>query len=268
MNKEKKYVVIGNPIEHSLSPQLHSHWFKKNNIKATYEKKRLEDNNLENLILELKKNIIDGINVTVPFKKKVIKYLDKLSPEANDTQSVNTIYLDINGNIIGHNTDIVGFVSAINDTGFSLANKKVLILGAGGVVPSIVYGLNSLKVSEITIMNRTKQKSEELKKMFQNLKVIEWGDIPNFDLIINATSVGINKNDKLNLNFEKMGTNKFFYDVIYNPAKTDFLIKAKELGNQTENGKKMFLYQAAAAFEIWHGFKPELSDEIFDILDK
>ena len=104
----KKFFVIGNPISHSLSPELHNFWIKKNNINAVYEKKKLEEKELKNFIDNLRKNKIHGINVTVPFKNKVIKYLDKLSLEVETTQSVNTIYKS-GDNIIGHNTDVAGF---------------------------------------------------------------------------------------------------------------------------------------------------------------
>ena len=263
----KKFLVIGNPIDHSLSPKLHNYWIKTNNIDAIYEKQKLDYSELENLILEVKKQKIHGINVTVPFKKAVIPYLDKLSVEAKNTQSVNTIYLE-NNKITGHNTDIDGFKLSIKKIKFDLSKKKVLILGAGGVVPSIIFALNKMKAFQILISNRTKKKAENLKKLFKNLDVVDWGDIPNFDMIINATSVGLKKEDIINLDFSSVGKNKFFYDVIYNPKETNFLKKGRELGNITENGKLMFVYQAISAFNIWHGVKPEINNEIIKLLDK
>jgi len=262
----KKYLVIGNPIEHSLSPRLHNFWIKKNNIDAIYKKQKLEADKLEDLILKVKEKKIQGVNVTVPFKNTIIPLLDKLSTEAQNTQSVNTIYLD-NNETIGHNTDIDGFELGIKKLKLNLSNKKVLILGAGGVVSSIIFALNKMNVSEIIISNRTKQKAENLKNLFNNLKIIDWGDIPNFDMIINATSVGLNEKDELNLDFSLVGKNKFFYDVIYNPKETNFLKLGKKLGNITENGKLMFIYQAFSAFNIWHGVKPEINDEVIKILD-
>ena len=178
----KKYLVIGNPIEHSLSPKLHSYWIKNNDIDAIYEKEKLEEHDLKNLILKVKEKKIHGINVTVPFKKAVIPYLDKLTTESENTQSVNTIYLE-DDKIVGHNTDINGFELSIKRSKFDLFNKKVFILGAGGVVPSIIYALNKMKVSKIFISNRTKKKAENLKNLFNNLNIIEWGKIPNFDII-------------------------------------------------------------------------------------
>ena len=96
---------------------------------------------------------------------------------------------------------------------------------------------------------------------------MEWGQLPNFNMIINATSIGLNKNDLINLDFSKIEKGKFFYDVIYNPRETNFLKIAKKLGNETENGKKMFINQAAAAFKIWHGFQPEIDEKVNNLLD-
>ena len=153
----KKYFVIGNPIDHSLSPKLHNYWFKANKIDAIYEKKKIEEKNLQTIISKIKEKKINGINVTVPFKKSVIRYLDKLSQEAEQTQSVNTIILS-NNNLVGHNTDIAGFAKAIKSLNLDIKGKKILILGAGGVVPSIIFALSKMNVSKIIVSNRTKKK--------------------------------------------------------------------------------------------------------------
>ena len=196
----KKYLVIGNPIQHSLSPLIHNHLFKKYNIEASYEKKLINRNSLKDLILDIKDKKIDGINVTVPFKNEVIPYLDELSLEAKTTQSVNTTYYDKN-KIIGHNTDIEGFESSIIDTEYKIKNKKILILGAGGVVSSIIFALNKMEVSKIFISNRTKEKAEKFKNLFKNIFVIDWGELVDVDVIINATSIGLNIEDVINLDF-------------------------------------------------------------------
>ena len=158
----KKYLVIGNPINHSLSPELHNHWIKQNRLDAIYEKKKLNSNDLEELILNVKKGNINGANVTVPFKNAIIPYLDELSNEAKKTRSVNTVYLK-DKKVIGHNTDIEGFENAIKNIDFNLKNKKIFILGAGGVVPSIIYALIKMGSSEIMISNRTEKKGDEVK---------------------------------------------------------------------------------------------------------
>ena len=260
----KKYFVIGNPIDHSLSPKLHNHWLKENKIDAVYDKKKIDENDLENIITKLKKKQINGINVTVPFKKIVIPYLDKLSFEAEQTQSVNTILLN-NDNLEGHNTDIAGFIKSIKNLNFDIKGKKIFILGAGGVVPSIIFALNKMNVSKIIISNRTKKKAEELKSQFHNLEILDWGDINDFDVIINATSLGLNK-ESINLDFSKFVNDKLFYDVIYNPEETNFLKQGKKLGNKTENGKLMFIYQAFEAFKLWHGIEPQINSNTLKII--
>jgi len=231
-----------------------------------YEKEKIEDNDLENLILKVKNKIIHGINVTVPFKKEVIPYMDKLKTESENTKSVNTIYLE-NDKIIGNNTDINGFELSIKRSKFDLFNKKVFILEEKRVVPSIIYALNKMKASKILNSNRTKEKAENLKKLFKNIKIIKWGEIPNFDMIINATSVGLKKEDNINLDFSSVGKDKFFYDVIYNPKETNFLKTGKNTGNITLNGKMMFIYQALSAFKIWHGVEPEINEDVIKLLD-
>ena len=123
-----------------------------------------------------------------------------------------------------------------------------------------------MKASKIILTNRTKKKAENLKKLFKDLEIINWGQIQKFDMIINATSIGLKASDELKLDFSKFGKNKFFYDVIYNPKETNFLKNAKKLGNRIENGKKMFIHQAAQAFKIWHRIKPEINEEVDKLL--
>ena len=261
----KKYFVIGNPINHSLSPKLQNWWLKENNIDAKYDKIKLEDHEIKNFIQDIKEQKITGCNVTVPFKKKVIPFLDKLSHEAEQTQSVNTITFD-NGDLIGHNTDIGGFDTAIKKLNFKLKGKKVLILGAGGVVPSIIFALKNMDVQEIIISNRTRERAETLKVLFNNLKILEWGDLTDFHMIINATSLGLN-NEKINLDFSSLGHDKLFYDVIYNPQETRFLKMGKQLGHKIQNGKTMFVYQALEAFKLWHNIEPKINAVTFKLLD-
>ena len=262
----KKFLVIGNPIEHSLSPKLHNYWIKNNNINAVYEKQKLIENDLERIISQVREKKINGINVTVPFKKAVISYLDELTVEANKTQSVNTIYLK-NNKLVGDNTDIIGFQKSVEDIKYDLDNKEVFILGAGGVVPSIIFALIKMKVSKIIISNRTREKADVLKKSFKNIEIVDWGKAPNFDMIINATSLGLKKEDRINVDFLSTIKNKFFYDVIYNPQETNFLKVGKELGNRTLNGKMMFIYQALSAFYLWHGLKPDVNEDVMKLLD-
>ena len=124
-----------------------------------------------------------------------------------------------------------------------------------------------MQVSKIIVSNRTREKAETLKRSFNNLEVIDWGKITNFDMVINATSIGLKKNDQINLNFTEFGNDKFFYDVIYNPEETDFLRKGKKLNNKIENGKKMFIYQAQASFKIWNSLEPMIDEKVMELVN-
>ena len=263
----KKFLVIGNPIEHSLSPVLHNYWFKQYNIEAQYEKKQLSEKDLKNIITDIRNDEILGINVTVPFKKSIIPFLDKLTVEAKRTQSVNTIF-KVDNKIRGHNTDIGGFANSLDQLKFKIKGKKAFILGAGGVTPSIIFALEALEALKIFVSNRTKQKTEELKKLFPKIEILDWGKKPpEFDIIVNTTSVGLKENEKIELDFSEC-KDKLFYDVIYNPSQTKFLSDAQKSKNETQNGLGMFIYQAQESFEIWHGFAPEIDEKIYTILHK
>ena len=195
----------------------------------------------------------------------MIPFLDKLSLEAEQAQSVNTICFN-NGDLVGHNTDISGFQKAINSLDYEIKDKKILILGAGGVVPSLIVALNKLEASEITISNRTSKKAEDLKIQFNKINTVSWGEVPDFDMIINATSLGLN-NETIDLNTANIGDGKLFYDVIYNPGESNFLKDGKKLGNQTENGKFMFVYQAFESFKLWHDLEPTVNNQILNLLN-
>jgi len=257
----KKYLVIGNPIEHSLSPKLHNYWLNKNQVDGNYVKKLLTEEKVGEF-LKLNQNI-SGINVTVPFKKTVLNYCTELTELASISQSVNTIIFS-NEKIIGDNTDIYGFEQSLKDLNFDGLNKTAYILGAGGVVSSVVIALNKLGVKKIVISNRTKNKAEALAKEY-NLVVSDWGKIVDFDIVINCTSIGLEQGESLGLNFSKV-KDKIFYDIIYKP-KTKFLIDAEGLGNKIIDGKMMFLYQAQKSFEVWHGIKPEINQEVKNLLN-
>ena len=261
----KKYLVIGNPIGHSLSPKLHNYWIKENNLDAIYEKKQINEIDIKDIINKVKNNEINGVNVTLPFKKSVISFLDELGDFAKKTYSVNTIYKN-NNKIVGENTDVVGFKNAIEHSKYTVKGKKIFILGAGGVTSSIIHALNQMEASIIMLSNRTKEKAESLKKIYPNLELVNWGNIKNFDMIINTTSLGLKKNDKIDINYDEIGNGKFFYDLIYNPKKTNFLLEAQKRGNKIENGKMMFIYQAQNSFKMWTGILPQINEKVIKLL--
>ena len=261
----KKFLVIGNPIDHTLSPKLHNFWIKKFNLDSIYGKLVTHKSDLAELCENLKQGQLNGINVTVPFKKEIIPYINVLSGHALRTKSINTVSVE-NGNLIGHNTDIDGFELSIKKLNYNVTNKTIIILGAGGVVPSIIYALKRMNASKIFVSNRTKGKADELKNMFNDLMVLDWGDLVDFDMIINATSVGLKKENDFDHDFSQFGKNKFFYDVIYDPYETKFFNTGNQKGNYFENGLNMFLYQAQKAFNIWHKVEPAINTKVTEFL--
>ncbi len=133
------------------------------------------------------------------------------------------------------------------------------------MVSSIILASKRLGAAKIILSNRTKNKADDLKKKYTDLEIIDWGETPDFNMIINATSLGLKNDDQIKLNYADIGTNKLFYDIIYNPSKTKFLSKAKQFGNQIENGKMMFIYQAQLAFKIWHNILPKIDKKLLDL---
>ncbi len=257
----KKHLIIGKPISHSLSPQIHNYWFKENNINGSYEKIEPENDELDNIVKQIKEKKIHGINVTVPYKQAVIPFLETLSPTAEKTNSVNTIY-NKNGKIHGDNTDVYGFEQSIVNCELDLNDKYAFIFGAGGVVPSIITALTNLKIKKIYLSNRTNEKAEIIKKRFKFIQIIDWGKIKDCDFFINCTSVGLKKGDKINFNLNELSSDKIFYDIIYNPPVTSFLSEANSAGHKIINGRDMFIYQAQRAFNLWHNLTPKIDKNL------
>ena len=278
----KRYLVIGNPIGHSLSPLIHNHWMKKYRlVDSIYEKRKVEEKDLENIIEKIREGEIVGVNVTVPFKKLIIPFLDKLDSSAEETQSVNTLF-KISNKVVGYNTDKAGFLETIKKLypknknsmmPLPLESKSILILGAGGVTSSIISALKAEGANNITLSNRTREKANEIKKLFPEIEVVDWGKRPSIcNVVINTTSVGLTKDEELKIDFsdydKDFHKNFLFYDLIYNPKETVFLKKARLRGNKTINGKMMFLNQAKYAFNIWTSIVPEIDAEVIKLLDR
>ena len=270
---KKKFAIIGSPVSHSLSPIMHNYWFKKYNIDAEYDPLDIDKSEIQNVIDKIKNKEIKGINVTLPYKKSVISFLSKTINDANETHSVNTVMLDEKNNLIGENTDVFGFQAAYLKSipNQEKKNKKVLVLGAGGVAPSIILALLKSKMHNITLSNRTYEKSLFLKKNFKNLSIIKWNDlsieINKFDIIINATSLGLNSNDEFSSDFSNFKKNMVYIDTIYNPAETKMIKYFKSNKIRTHNGLNMLIYQGQKAFYLWNKINPEVDDELLKLLE-
>ena len=266
--KEKKFGIIGKPLSHSLSPILHNFWFKKYKVCANYSLIEIELSEIAEVIKKIRNNDLQGINVTVPYKQAVIPFLDSLINDAKKTLSVNTISLNKDGKVVGDNTDVYGlersFISKLDEQ--NITQKNFLILGAGGVTPSIIYALSKKGIKNISISNRTIKKAENIKNIFSFIKIIQWENIEaeaiNADVVINATSLGLKNGNNFKQEFMTTKPNLIYYDIIYNPEETMMIKKFKERKVQTYNGLDMFIYQGQKSFSIWNKIIPDLDEEM------
>ena len=267
---KKKFGIIGNPINHSLSPTLHNYWFKKYGLEAEYNIIESKDEDLPKIIDKIRNGTLTGINVTLPFKQKIINHIDRVVNDVELTGSVNTIFLDNNKTMIGENTDVFGLQAAYLKKIDNILNKRALIIGAGGVSPSVILSIKKSGVKNISITNRTKEKCLFLKKKFSFLNIISWDNlkdkIKDFDILINATSLGLKGGEEFNFNFSETKDDIIFIDTIYNPLETKSYKYLKEKGKRVFNGLDMFIYQGQKSFYLWNKINPEIDNELLDLL--
>ncbi len=267
---KKKFGIIGKPIKHSLSPVLHKYWFDKYGLDATYSIIEAEENNLKDIIKKIRDGELIGINVTLPFKQKIINKIDKTVNDAESTGSVNTIFLD-NGKVIGENTDVFGLQAAYLKEIDNCKSKNALVIGAGGVSPSVILSLQKSGVKQISITNRTNEKCIFIKKRFSHLKILPWeeleNEIKNYDIIINATSLGLKNGDDFNFNFLSTKQNVIYIDTIYNPLETKTYKFLKGEGKKVFNGLDMFIYQGQKSFYLWNKINPEIDNGVIELLN-
>ena len=268
--KKKSFAIIGDPIAHSLSPVLHNYWFNKYKIDANYSLLNIKEKDIESITDKLRNKELNGINITLPYKQKIIPFIDKLVNDAMSTNSVNTILLDDTNNLVGENTDVYGLQAAYLKEISNVRNKRALIIGAGGVSPSVIFALHKSKINNITIVNRTHDKSIFLKKKFNFLNILDWvslkQEICNFDIIINATSLGLKNGEDFKFNFDNVKSSMIYIDTIYNPIETKTLKYLKDNRIKTFNGLDMFIYQGQKSFYLWNKVNPEIDDQLIDLL--
>ena len=266
----KKYGIIGNPIKHSLSPTLHNYWFEKYKIDANYSIIEIENNELPNLINRIKNKDLIGINITLPYKQKIVPHIDVLINDAEITSSVNTVFLDDKGTIVGENTDVFGLQAAYLKEVDNISRRNALVIGAGGVSPSVILSLEKCGVKNISITNRTEDKCIFLKKKFKYLNIINWvnlkNELKNYDIIINATSLGLKNGQDFNFNFDQVKNSLIYIDTIYNPLETKTFKYLKERNIKVFNGLEMFIYQGQKAFYLWTKVNPEIDQKLIELL--
>jgi len=267
--KKNKFLVIGDPIKHSLSPILHNYWFSKYNINSLYFKKKVNRKNLNEIIKDIRKKIYCGANVTLPLKSSIIRHVDIVTPLVRKTNSINIVY-NKKGKLHGDNTDVFGFYNGILRK-IKKKCEKCLIIGAGGVTSSVIVALKKKwRLKKIYVANRNLRKSFILKRKFGKvIEVVKFKNLElffdNIDLVINTSSLGLKSKDKIKLNFSHF-KKKIFIDLIYNPEPTLFLKMAKKFNNHIYSGLPMFIYQAQKSFKIWTNILPKVNQGTHKLL--
>lgn len=243
--------VIGHPIAHSLSPQLHEQWLRASGLFGRYEAIDATPDELPALFAAMREGDWDGFNVTIPYKEVVVRYLDDLDEAAKHAGAVNTVYKR-DGRLIGTNTDGAGLVQALMP--YTDFTGRVLIVGAGGAARGIVQ---ALPTRDVTIVNRTVERAKALADTFGVVyTTFDEMDVSRYDVIIQTTSVGMDERSTP-LSLEGLRQNTVVCDIIYRPLVTPMLQEAKRRGAKVVTGVAMFVGQGALSFEKWTGVKPD-----------
>ncbi len=251
--------IFGHPVEHTLSPAMHNAAFKALGLNYCYVPFLVHPDYLEDAIKAIRALNLSGVNVTVPHKEKVMPLLDEINEEASFIGAVNTI-VNSEGRLIGYNTDGRGFMQALLENGISVEGRNVLIIGAGGASKAISYYL-SQKTKTLYLYNRSKNRTEklvqDLKKIRNNVSLIEdITSLERYHIIINATPLGLKKEDPLPFDTSLLRAEQTVCDLIY--KKTRVLEEASKKGCATLDGLGMLLWQGLFAFELWTGKKPQV----------
>jgi len=259
--KTRVCAIIGDPVEHSLSPVMHNAAFKELGLNLVYVAFTVTRNELKDAISGARSLGMRGLNVTMPHKNAVMSYLDETDSTAKAIGAVNTI-LNEQGKLIGFNTDGVGALRALKENGISPDGKKMLIVGAGGAAKAIAFQA-AQEVEELVILNRTSEKAEQLAEVLRREfgKRVNGGalsaevlkkELKTTDILVNATSVGMHPDvNRSPVPSDLLRRDLCVMDIIYNPLETKLVTDAKAVGAKVVLGLEMLLYQGAVAFEIW-----------------
>ena len=252
--------ILGNPLRQSMSPFLHNYWLKQNSLQYYYCKFQIE--NIKDINKAIVKLNIKGLNVTIPFKKKILKYLDNVDDISSSLRAVNTIKNN-NGKLQGYNTDVKGFLKGLSKLKKININKPALILGAGGASEAVIYSLREKGLKNIYLMNRTRKKAEIVAERQKKVIVKSWMQkdaINSAGLFVNATSLGMIGYPDLPISLNEADKDTKIYDVVYNPQETKLIKEAKANRLDYVTGLSMFLGQAQESFKIWFNINPKIND--------
>ena len=252
------YAVIGDPIDHSLSPNIHNAAFRHLKLDHTYIAYKILAGELSAGVDALKAIKIAGFNVTIPHKIEMMKFLDEMDTTCKVIGAVNTV-LNEDGKLKGYNTDMIGFLDPIKKRNLTIKDSQVLLLGAGGAARAIVTAMVKEKAGKITIVNRTLENANKLaefaKKIGGDVDIVSIHEanklITDYKFIINSTSIGM-RNEPSHISTENISKDSIVYDIVYQPINTELIKKSKENGATIFYGYDMLLSQAACSFEIWH----------------
>lgn len=260
--------VIGSPIAHSKSPQLHAHWLRTHGIRGHYIPMDVVHSNLEEVIRALPKAGFVGVNITVPHKEAVLAIADKITDRATLIGATNTLIFRQDGKIHADNTDGYGFIENLRTGAPNWRAKSgpAVVLGAGGAARAVIASLSDAGVPEIILTNRTRVRAERLKDDFgQRVRVVDWVQAGNVIdeavLVVNTTSLGMVGQPELRVPLDGLRKGMVVTDLVYNPLKTHLLQAADDVGCTTVDGLGMLLHQAVPAFERWFGVRPVVDDE-------
>jgi shikimate dehydrogenase len=254
------YCIIGDPIQHSLSPAMQNAAFKAAGLNSSYLAFRVKKGELGESIGSLRATGVSGFNITVPHKVEAMKYLDEFDSSASKADAVNTVH-NVSSILKAYNTDIYGFIHPLHLRNVKFKGIKVLLIGAGGAARAILAALEDERgISEVNIANRTQGKARDLLEMSRtrqlNCNMITWDEISKYsrkaELIVNATTIGMGNEPGL-LDYQDINKDAIVYDIVYRPVNTEFLENAKNAGADVVYGYEMLLYQGAKSFEIWTG---------------
>jgi shikimate dehydrogenase len=265
--------VVGHPVKHSRSPIIHGYWLEQFGINGCYDRYDVKPEDFSHFVKTLSEQGLQGVNVTIPHKEAAFLALDEATERARRLKAANTLWFE-NGKLWGDNTDSIGFLANLDQghPGWDINAKSALILGAGGAARAIIAGLQERNIEKITIVNRTRERAEELALMSGGqVAIAEWSklsfQLESADLVVNTTSLGMSGQPDLDLSLDPLGKNALVTDIVYVPLETNLLKQARLRGNPVVDGLGMLLHQAVPGFEHWFGKRPVVTDALRHLVE-
>ncbi len=268
----KRACVIGYPVAHSRSPLIHGYWLREHKIDGEYTRREVKPEDIDQFLKSFSKQNLAGCNVTLPHKEAAARNVGAATPVVRALGVANTLWLQ-DGILHGDNTDVAGFLAHLDDTipGWDTKTNHAVVLGAGGAARSIVYALHERGVKKISIVNRSRERAEQLVNETKIESSIAGFDqvgslISSADLLVNTTSLGMKGQPPLEIDVSNLKAGAAVCDIVYVPLETELLRKARARGHPVVDGLGMLLHQAVPGFERWFGVRPKVTKELRDLI--